>query len=396
MGWGLSSWYGLARSLQILASLAASVLQAVLLGYITINRLGPGQSLPVLQGMMTSSLAFSTLALVLIRTGKRGQKTPWLVAAILGDLVFIGILLAEITILSQAGLPANCAGLTRSNYLPEDSKEAPRPGYTSIRFSNQFGGNKGELDRYCALSRGFFIIAVALVFAFIGSIIVEVLMVVAGSYTKNTRVDLQIQAAVRDADKARSKPTSLASVGGGHQHQHHYSRQQNAPATAGPSTEAAISPAHPHPHPHVVHRHDSSSAHTLPSPVSPVSPPHPHRHNPPAIPAGYGAHHHHHHHQTAASSSSSSPPALRAANFGYETPEEEAAAAALITDGSSRAADPHDDAAAAAAARSGLPPRYTPGTLYPMSGHADETNEMRLSGYVKGETRAQNMKDGFR
>lgn len=378
MGWGLSSWYGLARCLQILASLAASVLQAVLFGYITINRLGPGQSLPVLQGMMTSSLIFSTLALVLIRTGERGKKTPWLVAAILGDLVFIGILLAEITILSQAGLPAHCAGLTRGNYLPEDAKEAPRPGYTSIRFSNQFGGNKGELDRYCALSRGFFIIAIALVFAFIGSIIVEVLMVVAGSYTKNSKIELQIQAA---ADKARSKPTSLASVGGGHHHHH----QQNVPA-AGPSTEAALNPAHPrpHPHPHVAHRHDGSSAHTLPSPVSPVSPPHPHRYNP----AGY--HHNHHHHQAAASSSSSSPP-VRTANFGYETPEEEAAAAALITDGSSRGAD-----AAGGSGGSGLPPRYTPGTLYPMSGHADETNEMRLSGYVKGETRAQNMKDGLR
>ncbi|EJT80807.1 hypothetical protein GGTG_00801 [Gaeumannomyces tritici R3-111a-1] len=409
MGWGLSSWYGLARCLQILASLAASVLQAVLLAYITINRLGPGQSLPVLQGMMTSSLLFSTLALTLIRTGRRGQKTPWLVTAILGDLVFIGILLAELTILSQAGLPANCAGLTRSNYLPEDSREAPKTGYSSIRFSNQFGGSKGELDRYCALSRGFFIIVVGLVFAFIGSIIVEVLMVVAGSYTRNAAVELQIQAAVRDADKARSKPTSLASIGGGgghHQHSHAQQQQHNivpvaaaaAPVAAGPSTEAAFNP-HTHPHPHVaaVHRHDSSSAHTLPSPVSPVSPStHPYRYGPPpaaAAAAGYNHHHHYNNQAAAASSSSSSPPPVRtaAANFGYETPEEEAAAAALITDGSSR-----PDDAAAGHHHPGMPPRYTPGTLYPMSGHADETNEMRLSDYVKGETRAQNMKDGFR
>lgn len=389
MGWDLSSWYGLVRCLQILSSLAAGVLQGVLLGYITINRLGPAQSLPVLQGMMTSSLLYSILALALIRTGKRGQKTPWLVAAILGDLVFIGILLAEITILSQAGLPAHCGGLTRSNYLPEDSKETPKPGYNSIRFSNQFGGNKGELDRYCAMSRGFFIIAIALVFNFIGSIIVEVLMVTAGSYTKNSKVELQIQNAIRDAEKARSKPTSLASISGRQQH-----HQQNilaispgAAAAAGPSNEAEIGPAHPahparghHQLPHAV-RHDSSSAHTLPSPVSPVTP-HLHRYNaPPTMPAVYGD-------QTVASSSSSAARSpVRTNNFGYETPEEEAAAAALITDGSR--ADPD-------AARSGLPPRYTPGTLYPMSGHADETNEMRLSDYVKGETRAQNMKDGLR
>lgn len=42
-----------------------------------------------------------------------------------------------------------------------------------------------------------------------------------------------------------------------------------------------------------------------------------------------------------------------------------------------------------------LPP-YQPGNRR-MSGHgADEDNEMRLSGYVKGQTRAQEMKDSGR
>lgn len=41
-----------------------------------------------------------------------------------------------------------------------------------------------------------------------------------------------------------------------------------------------------------------------------------------------------------------------------------------------------------------LPP-YSPGSAR-MVGHADEGNDMRLSGYVKGETRAQNMKDSGR
>lgn len=41
-----------------------------------------------------------------------------------------------------------------------------------------------------------------------------------------------------------------------------------------------------------------------------------------------------------------------------------------------------------------LPP-YTPGSLR-MNGHANEGNEMRLSEYVKGETRAQDMKDSGR
>lgn len=40
-----------------------------------------------------------------------------------------------------------------------------------------------------------------------------------------------------------------------------------------------------------------------------------------------------------------------------------------------------------------LPP-YSPGNQRTMSGHGDESNEIRLSEYVKGETRAQDMKDG--
>jgi hypothetical protein len=40
-----------------------------------------------------------------------------------------------------------------------------------------------------------------------------------------------------------------------------------------------------------------------------------------------------------------------------------------------------------------LPP-YSPGNHRRMNGHGDESNEIRLSEYVKGATRAQEMKDG--
>lgn len=39
-----------------------------------------------------------------------------------------------------------------------------------------------------------------------------------------------------------------------------------------------------------------------------------------------------------------------------------------------------------------LPP-YSPGMQRTMAGHGDESNDIRLSEYVKGETRAQDMKD---
>lgn len=40
-----------------------------------------------------------------------------------------------------------------------------------------------------------------------------------------------------------------------------------------------------------------------------------------------------------------------------------------------------------------LPP-YSPGNMRTMTGHGNENNDIRLSEYVKGETRAQDMKDG--
>jgi hypothetical protein len=61
--------------------------------------------------------------------------------------------------------------------------------------------------------------------------------------------------------------------------------------------------------------------------------------------------------------------------------EEQSADSALVSDGM-RPSEPT------------LPP-YHPGNRR-MSGHAGEDNEMRLSGYVKGQTRAQEMKDSGR
>ena len=61
--------------------------------------------------------------------------------------------------------------------------------------------------------------------------------------------------------------------------------------------------------------------------------------------------------------------------------EEAAAESALVSDGM-RPSEPM------------LPP-YEPGSSR-MTGHGTESNDMRLSEYVKGETRAQDMKDSGR
>lgn len=68
---------------------------------------------------------------------------------------------------------------------------------------------------------------------------------------------------------------------------------------------------------------------------------------------------------------------------------ESAAEAAMITDGYR---NPRHQSLAHSSMPA--PPPYVPGESSRfMTGHGDESNEMRLSDYVKGQTRAQNMKD---
>lgn len=52
MAWGLSSWLGLTRCVQIVASLIASALHGFLFGWLSINRLGMANNVIVLQFMV--------------------------------------------------------------------------------------------------------------------------------------------------------------------------------------------------------------------------------------------------------------------------------------------------------------------------------------------------------
>jgi hypothetical protein len=73
---------------------------------------------------------------------------------------------------------------------------------------------------------------------------------------------------------------------------------------------------------------------------------------------------------------------------------ESAAEAAMITDGYRSPAHQQHLQRAGAHMSLTAPPPYVPGESSRfMTGHGDESNEMRLSDYVKGQTRAQNIKD---
>lgn len=43
---------------------------------------------------------------------------------------------------------------------PGDKPNRPIRGYTTVRFSNEKDGHRGELDRFCRLERGFYFCAI--------------------------------------------------------------------------------------------------------------------------------------------------------------------------------------------------------------------------------------------
>ncbi|QBZ62599.1 hypothetical protein PoMZ_11482 [Pyricularia oryzae] len=394
MAWGLSSWLGLTRCVQIVASLIASALHGFLFGWLSINRLGMANNVIVLQFMMTAWFCFVVIAFSIVHTKGRSTKTTLLVATIVGDICFIWMGLAMITLLSHAGVPAHCAGLTKSTYADDDTRREPAKGYTSIRFTNQWNGAKGELDRYCALERIFYGATLLLINLQLITVILSVLRICQGTYIKKTEANAQtseqILQVLREEEKTRSKayPQNSFASGSGdtgvvQQNQGHsqcdIASIQPMPSEGGLMSRTSMlnSRAHPHHHHQCQHHaHHHAQQQPLLSPVSPTTP------------TFFS--------DRAGPSSPLSTPGVHQSSTTtfneFETPEDEAAAAALITDGSSGG---RTDLEAGYGGSSGLPP-YTPGRLNPMNGHGNESNEMRLSGYVKGETRAQNMKDGMR
>ncbi|AEO64286.1 uncharacterized protein THITE_2110271 [Thermothielavioides terrestris NRRL 8126] len=421
MGWELSTWLALARAFQLLGSLAATVMHGYLTIHVYVNRDGLSAHMVVLELLACLLLGYSTLAIALQHTGQRSSKTPWLTGFAVCDVLVCAVLLGIISTLAHAGLPVHCGGMTRSNYLPGDRPNFPSYGYTTIRFSDESPGQRGELDYLCGLDRSYYVIANTLIFTYIFTITVTVLRALEKRYTKTTRVNELLESLERAEEislKVMESPSRALDE----------PPRPNLPPPEAPSegiltrnpslrsnltaaTVSASSHAGPHAATSIPRRPvpPPQSRRPRPSiPPSPASPPvpeipfvpvplddedpaeaalvadgmqhqRPHQHQPP-----YYQHHHHH-----SSSSSHSPPRMLLPILSEEVHRqsdadadaEADANAALVSDGM-RPSEPT------------LPP-YRPGNRR-MSGHAAESNEMRLSEYIKGQTRAQALKDSGR
>ncbi|KAJ9151296.1 hypothetical protein NKR23_g3146 [Pleurostoma richardsiae] len=365
----LSSWLTLVRLFQLLSALVSACTNSWLLHYVWDRHLGLSGLMIVLELLICAVLIYTALMLLFQQTSRRSSRAGWLASFIIGDVIFCGVDIGIITVLAYAGLPDNCAGLTRSDFDHGDAPNSPKPGYTTVRFSDESGGQRGELDRFCGMERSFYFVAVVFIFSYIVTILVSVLRILERSYTRNSEIDHMLEsqeAVLRLEQKLTEQRSALTPT----------DSRDEPPATGivTTATDGVPSRAVPGAPPAIV-------PFPAPAPASPRS-----------SEAGPSS--------RRLSFASSTPTAVDSVSLpvlslpGMSLAEEEAAAnLAVVMDGSRYHHHHQRDSSSGSAGPGGGPPPYSPGRLRPMSGHGDEDNEVRLSGYVKGETRAQDLKD---
>ncbi|KAK4130991.1 hypothetical protein BT67DRAFT_445140 [Trichocladium antarcticum] len=274
-----------------------------------------------------------------------------------------------------------------------------------MTFSEEGPGEFGALDKFCGFERSYFTIAIALVFTYIVTITLTVLRILEQQYTKNTKVGELLESLDR-TDDINFKILEMPSPG-----PRSPSLDQPPPQ---PPSEGVIT-RNTSLRSIVTTIRSSTSSHAPASnpcranriPRRPIGQPPPPPPLPPTIGPGLG-------------------PAPGFVPLPLPLDEEDDAAAAHVADGMQHRRQPsrepqhsnhnhphphqpfprmpmlseEDQTASAALVSDGMRPEpmlppYHPGSSR-MPGHAGEDNEMRLSEYVKGQTRAQEMKDSGR
>lgn len=339
--WGLSSWLVFVRLIQVLGTIISAALNGALLVYMHVNGLGQNQNMFSIELMTGIVLVYTAIVLLFQHTGNQRlrMKTGVAVAFIVGDVIFTGIVIGIISMLARAGVPANCGGFqtdqtNQASTHDDDGKpEGLSDIYTTKGFSNQSGGAKGELDKFCALERGFYFISVAIIFTYMTTISLALLRIFRANYTRNSEVDRQL---------ARQEEMYRLEV--------KMTRNNNV-------AYLPIDQIH-HDHPNINDNHNRRPTIAV-SPLSTSSP-------------------------AVAFDPARKVLLIHQQQAVDQAASDRAAEEALVTDGYRQ----HPVYGVP-------PPFYTPGSSSHrfMDGHGNETNEMRLSDYVKGETRAQSMKD---
>ncbi|KAB5583061.1 hypothetical protein GE09DRAFT_1077441 [Coniochaeta sp. 2T2.1] len=200
----LSTWMALLRVFQTFPLLAAGIMNGFLLAWIHVKDLGLKQNVVVLELMIAIMFLYSLLALGVIHSQGRSKRAGWLAFFIVGDVLNIGLAVGLITVLARAGLPIMCVGLTHGNL--GFGLERTDPSFTTIGFSDGQAGHKGKLDKLCTLERSVYFIAVGLVFNFMATIVLAVLRICEGTYTRTSKVSELLNSLERADDKEYQSP----------------------------------------------------------------------------------------------------------------------------------------------------------------------------------------------
>ncbi|KAK0617120.1 hypothetical protein B0T14DRAFT_258642 [Immersiella caudata] len=414
MAWALSSWSLFVRIWQLLAATAAAGMNGFLTARVWREKLGLTQTMVIIELLICILLVYTTLAMFIQHTGGRSKRKGWLVAFIIFDLWFVAVDLGIVTLLSRAGLPDHCRGLTKRDHetwevASEGNPFPPAivPGFTDESTND---GLEGTLDKFCGYERSFFVIAMAIVFTYILTIVLASLGIYETSHTKNTKVNEVLDA----LERARDDTVDLKLLDSGSSSQAHTTRTSlMSPPSEGIITRTASLRS-------TLTSFTASTASHLPSAITRRPVPQPRQDHPP-LPSQ----------RHPASPSHTSTTLSSGAGFVPVPLDEESAEAALVTDGMNHApSQERSPLPSQVHRRVGSSPQQThhhqqgmpmlleeeqtaesalvsdgmrPGPMLPpyepprgrqMRGHGDEDNDMRLSEYVKGGTRAQEMKDG--
>lgn len=403
MGWELARWIVSVRSLQLMGSFIPGALNGWLLYWIDHKGITLAQSMIILQILITLLFSYTLLSLVVMHGYKFAQRPQWMTGSVCFDVVFCFLAVAIISILGIAGVPDNCSGLsitvniTSPSVSKQDRIGLEHSGFNAMGFTDEKGPNRGTLDQYCGMERAFYFFTLAIILSFIFIIIMSVISVCQmRMYSKKELHDLlqerenmiKLEYKIQEQE-ALSTPTPT-------QNMSPVAPQSNDGFPANNTRPNSLS----RPMSRTTYQTTPSSssrptrpglryaADSIPGPSSSSS----------SSYRGRGQQQQPHHNEPVSPLSPDSPvPSSSIAPLPHDrgfilSATDVSANLAMVADGS-RGYTPGQSHAHQAAGAVELPP-YSPGNnMRAMHGHGGESNDIRLSEYVKGATAAQDMKD---
>ncbi|KAJ9151239.1 hypothetical protein NKR23_g3145 [Pleurostoma richardsiae] len=166
------------RIWQWFCSFLASATFALLFNLVGPRHLAEDGRVKAVQILGVASLLYSSLAISLVQVLKWLGRSSWRTFGLLsipGDILMTGVFLAEVVLLSAAGLPLNCYGLTKDKYFSDDLTRQGHVGYSTTSFGPGARHDNGDIDHFCHFPRTIWCLAITSIFSYTFTIPLTVL-----------------------------------------------------------------------------------------------------------------------------------------------------------------------------------------------------------------------------